>query len=169
MARIPDADGIGGSHAARPNCDCHERVVTVHVVVALPLTRRGDLVVWELYETDGTGEVDLWTRVRAGIRAGVCSEVDEAEEIDDDGLPHLVHRGEEIDIVEAFARADRNAVLLWHALRAIGLGSEVLAITASLSADNQPVTRLRMTPAGGARLLKWLIASGPAPPHRKAG
>lgn len=124
---------------------------------------------WELYETDGTGEVDLRTQVQAGIRAGVCSEVNEDEEIEADGLPYLVHRGEEIDIVEAFVRADSNAVLLWHALRAIGLGSEVLDITASLSADNHPVTRLRMTPAGGARLLKWLIASGPAPPHRQAG
>jgi hypothetical protein len=143
--------------------------VTGHAVVALPLTRRGDLVVWELYDPDRTGDADLRTQVQAGVRAGVCSEVNEAEEIDDDGLPYLVHRGEEIDIVEAFARADRNAVLLWHALHAIGLGSEVLDITASLSADNQPVTRLRMTPTGGARLLKWLIASGPAPPHRRAG
>lgn len=153
MARIPDADGIGGSHAARPNHDCHERVVTGHVVVALPPTRRGDLVVWELYESDGTGEVDLWTQNPGRDQGRHVQRGHEAEEIDEDCLPYLVHRGEERHC-GTFARADRNVVLLWQALRAIDLGSEVLDITASLSATTNRPPRLRMTPASGARLLK---------------
>jgi hypothetical protein len=85
-----------------------------------------------------------------------------------DGMPRLVRRGEEADIVAAFAQAKHNATALWRMLCRLGLGPEVVSIAASLTEDNRPVTRLCLTPTG-ARLLKRLLAGGPAPPAQRAG
>lgn len=123
------------------------------------------VVVWESRERAGTGpDAAMRAQLWADIQANAWND----EEFDEEEFPRAVRRGEEADMVAAFAQAQHDATVLWQMLCRLGLGGEVISLAATLSMDNRPITRLRMTPTGG-RLLRQLIAGGPAPPALHAG
>jgi hypothetical protein len=127
-------------------------------------------VVWESRKqakaradaAEGVARARLWTDIQADVWTDRWSDEDWEEE-----FPRVVRRGEEAEMVAAFAQAQQDATVLWRLLCRLGLGTEVISLAATLSEDNQPMTRLRMTPRG-ARLLRQLIAGGPAPPAQDA-
>jgi hypothetical protein len=128
-------------------------------------------VVWESREQararvdaaeDGTVHARLWADIQANVGNDRWNDGDWEET-----FPRVVRRGEEAEMVAAFAQAQQDATVLWRLLCRLGLGTEVISLAATLSGDNQPITRLRMTPRG-ARLLRQLIAGGPAPPIQDA-
>ena len=126
-------------------------------------------MVWESRDRAGTGP-DAATRAQlwADIQANAWNDEGFGEVFDEEELPRAVRRGEEADMVAAFAQAQHDATVLWRMLCRLGLGAEVISLAATLTGDNRPITRLRMTPKGG-RLLRHLIAGGPAPPVQHAG
>lgn len=91
-----------------------------------------------------------------------------SDEFDEQDVPRVVRRGDESEVIAAFAQAEHNATTLWRMLCRVGLGPEVVSIAASLTEDNQPLTRLCLTPVG-AQLLKRLLTGGSTPPARAAG
>lgn len=129
-------------------------------------------MVWESHEQARAGADDAEGGVaRARLWAGIQADVwtDRRDDGDWEEFPRVVRRGEEAEMVAAFAQAQQNATALWRLLCRLGLGTEVISLAATLSGDNQPVTRLRMTPRG-ACLLHQLIVGEPArPAHDVAG
>jgi hypothetical protein len=128
-------------------------------------------VVWESREQAGANadaaegcvaRARLWAGIQADVWADQWGDGEWEEE-----FPRVVKRGEEAEMVAAFAQAQQDATVLWRLLCRLGLGTEVISLAATLSRDNKPITRLRMTPRG-ARLLRQLIAGGPAPPAQVA-
>jgi hypothetical protein len=122
-------------------------------------------VVWESHE-QSRAEVGSDTEVWADVVPDVLADVRvgaRSDEFDLEGLPRVVRRGEESEIVAAFAQAQRNSAVLWRVLRRLGLAVEVTGLAAGVSEDNRPLVRLRLTRAG-LRALRRLLAVGPAPP-----
>ncbi len=122
-------------------------------------------MVWESHE-QSRAEVGSDTEVWADVVPDVLADVRvgaRSDEFDLEGLPRVVRRGEESEIVAAFAQAQRNSAVLWRVLRRLGLAVEVTGLAAGVSEDNRPLVRLRLTRAG-LRALRRLLAVGPAPP-----
>lgn len=82
-----------------------------------------------------------------------------------DGVPFwAVRPGDVPALLAAYRSAVRQAGELAEAFAAVGLGDEVVEVTAGIGADGRPLVRGVLTLTGACRLAAYLDAGGAPPP-----